>query len=295
MLTLLSGGTGFLGNIIRQQLQAPVETIGRRNSVINMDFVTGVPLFDKQYDLVVHAAGKAHLIPKTSAETQAFYDVNVGGTRNLLKGLSNSQALPKSFLFISTVAVYGLEKGHNINESTPRAAKDAYGLSKIEAEDLVSEWCSKNGVTCGILRLPLIAGKQPKGNLEAMINGIGKGFYFDIAGNTAKKSIVLAEDVAQVIPEIAAIGGTYNLTDRVHPALSDLSSVISAQLGRKKPGTIPRWFAGLLAAAGDLAGESFPINTRKLDKLTNELTFDDTAAVQKLGWNPRSVLEHFKI
>jgi nucleoside-diphosphate-sugar epimerase len=39
------------------------------------------------YDLVIHAAGKAHSVAKTQEQKKEFFDINVTGTVNLLKGL----------------------------------------------------------------------------------------------------------------------------------------------------------------------------------------------------------------
>ena len=50
-----------------------------------------------------------------------------------MRGLEKS-GVPKKFVFVSSVSVYGLDAGANINEEYPLLAKDAYGKSKIEAE-----------------------------------------------------------------------------------------------------------------------------------------------------------------
>jgi nucleoside-diphosphate-sugar epimerase len=128
-----------------------------------------------------------------------------------------------------------------------------------------------------------------------MINGIKKGYYFDIASGRAKKSIVLAEDVARIIPVVAKIGGTYNLTDGYHPSFHELSDYISKQLHRSKPANIPLSIAKLMAAVGNLIGNKAPINSRKLNKIISDLTFDDSKAVKAFGWNPTPVLEGFQI
>jgi nucleoside-diphosphate-sugar epimerase len=53
-------------------------------------------------------------------------------------------------VFISSVSVYSQESGITINEKHPLVAKDAYGLSNIEAESLVQEWCNQHKVVCTI-------------------------------------------------------------------------------------------------------------------------------------------------
>jgi nucleoside-diphosphate-sugar epimerase len=294
MKILLTGSSGFLGSKIKSILgQFEICTLARSNADVNIDLEKGVT--DLPFaDVIIHAAGKAHSVPGTLIQQQEFFDVNVTGTANLLIGLKNS-AIPKSFIFISTVAVYGKETGCSINEEYPLLSKDPYGLSKIQAEKLVGDWCLENNVICTILRLPLIAGPNPPGNLGSMINGIKKGYYFNIAGGKAKKSMVLAEDVAKIIPVAASVGGIYNLTDGYHPRFSELSGVIAKQLTKNKPANIPAWLAKFMAKIGDLLGSKSPINSDKLKKITSDLTFDDSKARKLLGWNPTPVLNGFKI
>jgi nucleoside-diphosphate-sugar epimerase len=297
MICLLTGCTGFLGYFISKAISENnlLVTLSRNIGQYSICLDQKAPVFSEKFDLVIHAAGKAHSVPKTSQEKQVFFDVNFNGTQNLLQGLEESQSLPKAFIFISTVAVYGKENGINISEDAPLLAKDPYGLSKIQAELLVLDWCKKHNVICTILRLPLLAGQNPPGNLGAMIKGIKKGYYFNIAGGKSKKSMVLAEDVAKSILNVAEIGGIYNLTDGYHPSFAELSNHISIQLGKGKPMHMPMWLARIIANFGDLLGSKAPLNTEKLNKLTSDLTFDDSKAREAFGWNPTPVIEGFKL
>jgi nucleoside-diphosphate-sugar epimerase len=295
MNALITGASGFLGKLIVNNLgNYSVYTLNSVSGDIVCDLKKDVPVLSA-YSLVVHAAGKAHSVPKTKSESMDFYNVNVNGTKNLLKGLEQTQKLPEQFVYISSVAVYGLEKGLSINEDAALIAKDPYGESKIQAEKLVEEWCRKNDVICTILRLPLLVGSNPPGNLGSMINGIKRGYYFNIADGRAKKSMVLAEDVANIIPAAAKIGGIYNLTDRYHPNFGELSDWIAKQLGKSTPFSIPAFLAKIIAKSGDMLGSKMPINSRKLSKIMSDLTFDDTKAVKIFGWNPTPVLKGFKI
>lgn len=290
---LLTGSSGFLGKSIQFALHRNdfgLVTLGRSESDILCDISRDIPSLPYT-DLVIHSAGKAHVVPKTELEKQAFYDVNVKGTENLLRGLEQSSSLPKSFVFMSSVAVYGQDKGTLIKEEHPLKAKEPYGQSKIEAEQIVEEWCKLNHVICTILRLPLLVGAKPPGNLSSMIKGIQKGYYMNIAGGYAKKSMVLAEDVAEIIPKVTEIGGIYNLTDGYHPSFRELSAHIAECLNKTVPYNIPAWVAKVLAKTGDVIGSKSPFNSYKLSKITADLTFDDSKARKQLGWNPRKVLD----
>lgn len=289
MKILLTGSTGFLGRIILKELRDfQVITLSRTNSAINADLTAGKIELPK-VNAVIHAAGKAHIVPKTQKEIEEFNLVNVIGTENLLNSLQAN--LPESFVFISSVSVYGRIDGNLISEEEPLNAKDPYGISKIQAEKLVKSWCKINNVRLSILRLPLLVGARPPGNLGGMIKAIRNGYYVNIAGGKARKSMVIAQDVACIIPKAFSTEGTYNLTDGFHPSVSDLSRKIALQLGKHQSINIPAWSAVILAKAGDLLGRKFPFNSVKLNKLTSDLTFDDSKARTTLGWAPNPVLE----
>lgn len=293
---LLTGSNGFLGKIIKSELNHnKIIGLSRSGSAdIFCDLSKQVPIIPA-VDVVIHAAGAAHFVPKNKKESDVFFDTNVTGTENLLSAISSSSKFPKSFVFISTVAVYGRDSGQLISEQSPLEATDPYGLSKIRAEEIVSNWCNVHKVKCIILRLPLIIGNNPLGNLKTMINGIKKGFYFNIRGGAVRKSMVLASDVAQILPKLFDTEGIYNLTDGHHPSFKELSQLLSKQLGKSNPKNIPGWLAVIIARIGDLIGTKSPISSDKLQKILSELTFDDSKARMHLGWNPTRVLNGFTL
>jgi nucleoside-diphosphate-sugar epimerase len=296
MVILLTGVNGFFGNIIFNQISKDNKVLGlsRSGTDYNFSLDKKIPIFCLHFELVIHASGKAHSVHNDFDLNQEFYNVNVIGTQNLLDGLAKS-SIPKYFVFISSVAVYGIDSGIAIRETTPLAATDPYGKSKIEAEVIVMNWCKQHNVVCTILRLPLILGPNPPGNLGALIKAIKRGYYFNIAGGRSKKSMVFGEDIAKAIIPVAKIGGIYNLTDGYNPSFVELSNLISIQLGKGKLKNMPFWIARIVAKFGDLFGNSALFNTKKFNKIVSDLTFDDTKARETFGWNPKSILESFKI
>ena len=296
MWSLITGSNGYLGRNLIQYLNPYIrcKTLSKSAGDYRVKLDKYIPIFIESFDLVIHAAGLVHYHSSQNTAHDIFHKVNVIGTKNLLLGLEK-KGIPQKFVFISSVAVYGESEGHLINEQSELNAIDPYGKSKIQAEQLVWNWCTHNNVTCTILRLPLIVGLNPPGNLGAMIKGIRKGYYFNIAGGDAKKSMVLAGDVAKFILMASEVGGTFNLTDGYHPSFFELSNSISYQLGKCRPLNLPIWLAKIFALGGDLIGEYAPLNTLKLNKITSTLTFDDSKARVGFGWNPTPVLEGFKI
>lgn len=116
-------------------------------------------------------------------------------------------------VFISTVAVYGCEYGELITENHPLNGDTPYAKSKIMAEKYLIKWSKEQNVTLSILRPSLLAGKDAPGNLGAMVNGIKKGYYMNIAGGKVVKSILMAEDIANILPALVKKGGIYNVCD----------------------------------------------------------------------------------
>lgn len=294
---LFTGASGFLGNNIRPILEESydVHTIGLTDDDdIKINIAKEVPPINTHYDVVLHAAGKAHVIPKTEAEKQVFFDVNYQGTVNLCSALEKA-GIPKSLVFISTVAVYGCEYGDLITEEHPLEGDSPYAKSKIMAEEYLAKWCADHGVVLGILRPSLLAGKNAPGNLGAMVNGIKKGFYMNIAGGKVVKSVLMAEDIARLLPLLEEGGGVYNVCDTRQPSFGEISASIAKQLGKRKPFSIPYWMAWCMAKVGDLLGDKAPINTCKLEKMTKSLTFSNEKARHELNWEPSDVLDNYKI
>ncbi len=294
MRTLLTGASGFLGNYIRKSFGNDLITLGRGSAnQIQNDLANEVPKLS-QFDMVIHSAGLAHRIPKNPEEERKFYQVNLFGTQNLLKGLDQCEYPPKSIVFISTVAVYGLEEGEMISELVTPKPETPYGKSKHEAEILLQKWCRTHKVNLVILRLPLIAGGvNPLGNLGAMIQAIKRGYYFRVGKGLSKKSMVLASDVANLIPTISDFSGVYNLTDGHHPSLKELDSYISEKLG-KKVKSLPLGLLSFICKIGD-RWSFFPINSYRLSKLNTSLTFNDSKARKTLGWSPNPVIGNLDI
>ena len=297
MKTLLfTGGTGFLGQNIMPLLSEHYEvtTIGITDKdILKANLATEIPELTQQYDVVLHAAGKAHTYPKTANEIKAFYDVNYQGTVNLCKALEKI-GVPKSFVFISTMDVYGTSEGECISEEHPLEPTSHYAKSKLQAEEFLIQWASKNDVILGILRPALITGPNPPGNLHSMIDGIKKGYYLTIAGGNTRKSLLMVYDIAYLTMKIEEKGGIYNVCDDRHPSYAELAKSISSQLGKREPISIPYWIAWCMGKVGDLF-TFLPINSYRLGQLTKSTTYSNEKAKKLLDWQPLDVIDNFKI
>lgn len=302
---VLSGASGFLGGYFLAEAQrrgCAVTTLGRRavtgGTHVHCDLATTTPSFASlpAATLAVHNAGLAHRIPKTEAEKAAFFAVNQAGTERFLAALTPHVEHLVGLVFISTVAVYGLQQGENIDETTATAAQDPYGAAKSAAEPAVLTWGRAHQVPVWCLRLPLIAGANPPGNLGAMIRAIRAGYYCRIGNGGGRRSWVWAQDVARLAWQLTGEGGVYNLTDGVHPSFLQIEQQLRRVLTKPRGLVLPHGLARLLAWGGDvldwLPGVRAPFNSARLQKMEAHLIFDDAKARRELAWLPRPVLDH---
>lgn len=300
---LVTGSEGFLGRFVVGFLKASdwdVEGLDRAASgitgtTITADLAASPPGLSRiTPGFVIHLAGLAHVAARGVAAGRHFFDVNLEGTRNLLSGLDAARQLPRSLVFASTIAVYGVEHGAGLDEDTPRVATDPYGESKRQAEDLVLDWGERRGVRIGIMRLPLVAGRGAPGNLGVMVAALRRGRYLGVGLGGARRSMVLAGDVARILIRVAETGGVFHLTDGHHPSFRELEGALCEALGRPVPKRLPASAARIAGWVGDgLTGLDvpFPFSSRSYRKMTSTLTFSDEKARRKLGWKPGRVID----
>jgi GlcNAc-P-P-Und epimerase len=291
MKVALTGHTGFLGSYLKRVLLGrgiDVLGLGRgADSDWHFDLGLCVSEFPRgnegeeegPIDLVIHAAGLAHRVPKTEDEKQAFFDINLEGTRRLLRGLRDSGNVPKRFVFISTIAVYGEPMDADICVPPYPSEADLeqldltpYGLSKWKAEEAVRSWCEVEGVQAMIWRLPLIVGENAPGNLGAMEKAIRKGYYFRIGNSYERiRFYVNIEElgmrVLALLEENCAGSGTFNVISG-EKSYGDFEDEIASKYG-KKVRSIPLWMVCLAAKVGDVL-PGFPLNSYRLKKLLRE-------------------------
>lgn len=286
---LLTGGSGFVGRNIAPLLHGRyrVVTLGRRGSNdIQADLSRGEPSLSGRYDVVVHAAGLAH--PDRKTRPYDFIEVNVGGTKRLCQALERT-GVPDTFVFVSTVAVYGCDDGAvGVDESWPLDGRTPYAVSKIEAETFLRQWCSDHDVRLAILRPSLLIGPDAPGNMGRMVRGISNGLYAGIGRGSGLRSITLVSDLASVISAVTGRDGVWNVAGE-DMSIRQLERLICEKTGRRFLPRIPTVCAKAVALAGNCLGDKFPINTYKYRLLTRSLTFSSAAARRDLGWDPAPI------
>jgi nucleoside-diphosphate-sugar epimerase len=145
---LITGIHGFTGRFMAAELAAQgceVVGIGRQPSkeagYVQVDLANTAELQkhlnEIQPDVVVHLAAVAFV---GHGVADAFYQVNLLGTRNLLEAIDACGKTPECVLIASSANVYGNTSEGRLNEATAPSPANDYAVSKIAMEYMASLW-----------------------------------------------------------------------------------------------------------------------------------------------------------
>lgn len=148
---LITGIHGFTGRYMAAELQADgYEVIGvgsQPSSAADyhqVDLTDGpglrALLAEVQPDVVVHLAALAFV---GHGAADAFYQVNLIGTRNLLEAIAASGKTPDCVLLASSANVYGNASEGLLSETTLPAPANDYAVSKLAMEYMASLWFNR--------------------------------------------------------------------------------------------------------------------------------------------------------
>ena len=105
MLTLVTGVEGFTGHFVKAELEANGHSVVGLDSDLTNAQAVADEVLNLQPEAVIHLAGIAFV---GDDNANAFYDVNLVGTRNLLEALSKNASKISSVLVTSSANVYGI-------------------------------------------------------------------------------------------------------------------------------------------------------------------------------------------
>ena len=151
---LMTGASGFIGSYLVKHLKGfDIQTLSLQNSNWQQQ--------DFNVDVIIHCAGIAHA--STSIPDSQYHEVNCELTEALLQKAIESNVT--QFIFLSTALVFG--EGHvgEIRLDSPLNPQTTYAKSKVCAEKALQ---TTTQISTCILRLPLILGPEPKGNIKAL-------------------------------------------------------------------------------------------------------------------------------
>jgi len=172
MKLLVTGGAGYIGSIVAQQLLAAGHEVvvlddlsrGHREAVPEGARLIETSLLDESrtreavsegFDGVMHFAALA-LVAESVAHPERYHRSNIVSALNLLDAMR--EAGVGRLVFSSTCAVYGEPETVPMREDIPTDPVNAYGASKLAIDRIITDESRAHGLGAASLRYFNVAG-----------------------------------------------------------------------------------------------------------------------------------------
>lgn len=302
---LVTGATGYTGGCLALRLREQghaVRALVRRGSRSDHLVRAGVHLSEGDIrtpaDVERAAAGVdciyhiAAVFRTAGHPDDYYYDVNVGGTDNVLRA-AKCHGVAR-VVHCSTIGVHGDVAEIPCHEETPFNPGDIYQVTKLEGEQLARA-AFANGLPGSIVRPASIYGPGDLRHLK-LFKTVCKGqFRMFGSGETLYHPVYIDDLISGIIlssQSPAALGQTYILAGERYVTLNELTAAVAAAVGREPPrGRLPYW--PLLAGAAVCEALCRPLridpplHRRRASFFVNNRAFSIEKARRELGYQPQ--------
>jgi nucleoside-diphosphate-sugar epimerase len=238
--------------------------------------------FPKDIDIVVYCAGLAHINPHY-CDKETVQKVNVDAVKNFAE-ISAENGV-KRFIYISSILATPRPATGKlyIDEYAPYNDINIYSKTKIEAEKVIREVCSRYNMSFIIFRPPLVYGKGCKGNFKRLVSLIKLKIPLPFGNFCAKKSFISIQNLSKAIHCSCIQPDLYNETfvlcdDEITSTRELLINIAESLNTRLHLFSLPIIFIRSICI---LMGYENEINS-----LSNQLTLDASMFKKKTGWRP---------
>lgn len=245
---MVTGATGYTGKVLVRKLieqGLAVNAIARNSS--NIIPFEGMPItwfrgevYDEEtvisamqdVEYVFHVAA-AFREPKSNK--QDYRNVHLVSTQLIVKEAQKNPNF-KRLVHVSTIGVHGHIPNPPGNENSPFSPGDDYQLTKVEAEDWLKEFTTKQDFPYSIIRPAAIYGPGEKRLLKLFkmasgkifpILGKGKCWYHMIHVEDLTNAMILAATEPKALGEAFIIGATNPIR------LEDMAAIIAKEYKTK--------------------------------------------------------------
>jgi nucleoside-diphosphate-sugar epimerase len=269
----ITGSSGFVGLTMIKEL----------SNHFRFSYYSKESFIEIKQDVVIHLAGKAHDLKKTSNPDE-YYKVNTELTKNVFDAFLSSEA--KVFITLSTVKAVADEVQGVLTEDPMPNPITHYGKSKLLAEQYILSKEIPEGKRVYILRPCMIHGPGNKGNLNLLYNLVSKGIPWPLGAFQNKRSFCSIENLLFIIKELIERkdipSGVYNVADDETLSTNDVISILAASQNRQpKIWKISKRLIQLVARIGNVLMLS--LNEERLQKLTESYVVSNKKIKKAIG------------
>jgi len=302
---LVTGATGFTGGRLAEELRRrghPVRTLVRPGSDVAPLVEAGIELCEGQLvrleDVERATRGVSVVYHIAAAYREAkhpdsyYFDVNVGGTRNVLEA-ARAEGV-RRVVHCSTAGVHGEVETVPANETTPVNPGDVYQDSKLEGERLALDEFSR-GLPGVVFRPVGIYGPGDTRFLKLFRN-VAKGRFPIFGTGEVLYHLTYIDDLVDGIircGEVPGIEGeVFLLAGPRYTTLNELVALVAEAVGRPAPRLrLPLWPLLTAAYLCEMAcrplGIDPPLHRRRSHFFTKDRAFTSAKAKARLGYEPK--------
>jgi nucleoside-diphosphate-sugar epimerase len=295
MKVLVTGATGFVGShLVKTLLDKGIDVTGavRPGSAESVriqgaEYVSIEDPYSPQAwgrllgkaDAVVHLIGKTHSSDIDDKTALPLYrKINVGITEALLEA-SRKQGV-KQFVYLSSIKAVGEGADFPYTEETPCHPKDAYGISKLEAESLVRE---QRGIQTVVIRPPLVYGPRVKGNFLRLLKAVNNRIPLPFGALSNKRSLLyvinLSEAITLFLRTEKIVEGIFHVADKEVVSTKDIVLLMAKALGiEPRLISMPPFFLHMLGRIGRKEHE--------INKITGTMLVCSEKIEEEMNWIP---------
>ncbi|MDC3200251.1 SDR family oxidoreductase [Porticoccaceae bacterium] len=306
MKVLVTGATGFIGSaLIDVLITSPdydvVGMIRSKESYVKnpeVEYRLGEigssvrePINLNDIDVIVHTAGRAHIMhDRHQNPVEEFRRVNTSGTINLARLAVDSGV--KRFVFLSSIKVNGesTDLGIPFSIDSIEDPRDAYGVSKYEAERGLRDISRDTGLEVTIIRPPLVYGPGVKGNFNTLIRVLSSRIPLPLGSvKNNRRSMVGLDNLLSMIVTCVrhpmAANQTFLVSDKADLSTYSLLSVLGTSIG--KPAVLFKFPIVMLAFIAKFLGME-----TNAQRIMGTLQVDISHTCSQLGWEPPFSVEY---
>lgn len=310
-LALVTGATGMVGSHLARRLLDEgwrVRAMVRASSDTSILRSWGVECVqgdvgDSAPSIAAHLADVDYVFHCAAmvsdwAPLEEMLKVNVTGTRHLAEAAMATGRL-KRFVYLSSMVVLGMHPQRDLDESAPLIhTGDNYNLTKIRAEELVTQFVRERGLPAAILRPPYIYGPRDRQFLPRVVSSLKKGQFKFVGSGLNPISLVYVENLVEALwlaatkPEAA--GQLCMITDGESITRVRLIEIVCEETGYPMPTRhVPTWLVRLAVPVFEMiyslkkGGEPPLVNKFRLKFMGTPLTYRIEKARRILGYQPK--------